>query len=312
MEKFIGYLLILFVITCFVLINLPFWSSSWSVEKREVVKAKKRDSDFRQQENLVLKQKVFQTATMWEKELKELGENSDLEKLERIVSSNNFQEGWVPWEVLFTREDFHYLLSYYKPENVYSVTNDGYKNGAFTIDTIETAVYVKNLVAHIKEIKKAKEMLNKEFWSTGSETMREKWITLDKMESKTKHEISRAIYFKKFEGTVFRLCFSKTAILPEEDLVEAVDEIIKKGMPVAKTRSQLDKDSLQVTSPALVDLNQFLNQNELPDDVYTELQTTIRQIENRLRKEKESEAEADIRLEAEVRTKTAKEYHQIS
>lgn len=260
------------------------------------------------------KENKLEQAKRWHEALLALGEKPDLETLERIALDRKIEESKFPFQALFTAEEFTQLVDYHYPEE----EGDGsdyhiWVTGTFAFNTIETAVYAKQLLVYLNKIEASLDMIGtKETIVSASASVKEKWGKLCHKAEETRHELLRVSKCEDSLDWTYQLTFSKTALLPEEELLGLVDENIKEGKPVAQKLIYSKDGAYPVTSPALMDLNQFLNENELPDDVYTELQKTISEIETRLKEEREVDKEINIRLEAEIRTKTAKEYHQIS
>ncbi|WP_442637757.1 hypothetical protein [Rossellomorea marisflavi] len=262
------------------------------------------------------KENKLEQAKRWHEALLALGEKPDLETLERIALERKIEESEFPYEALFTFEEFVKIIDYHYPEE----EGDGsdyhfWVTGAFRFNTIESAVYAKQLVAYLHKIEASLDMIGtKETIVSASASVKEKWDKLCHEAEETRHELLRVSKCEDRPDSDwgYHLTFSKTALLPEEELMGLVDENLKGGKPVVQKLIYSKDGAYPVTSPALMDLNQFLNENELPDDVYTELQKTINEIETRLKEEREADKEINIRLEAEIRTKTAKDYHQIS
>lgn len=256
----------------------------------------------------------LEQAKRWHEALLALGEKSDLEKLERIALKREILEWEFPYEALFTVEELTHLIDYHFPdEEDISLDLYTWEEGRFEFDVIESAVYAKQLVAYLHKIEDSLDMLGtKETMASASASVKAKWDNLCKEEEETLHELLRVTNCEQISQLDYHLTFSKTALLPEEELLGLVDANLKEGKPVAQKLIYPKNGAYPVTSPALVDLNQFLNENELPDDVYHELQRTIQEIEARLRNETAEKADEEIRMEADILNQAAKQYHQIN
>lgn len=258
-------------------------------------------------------QKYYQANNQWRLALERVGvkvEMTDLAKISDSHLTNN--KDYVPFEVLFEREDVHYLLSCFYPRSRWGEDNDGYNVYGIKTDSLESALYVKGLLDYVKTIQEAKGLIGnpdtRERWSSEAN---EKWEMLEKEESEAKETIKSIIYEKPLNNNSFLLSFSNDAILTDEERLQLVDEKIMGAKPVVmKRRPELDT-SLN-TSPALVALNTYLNENELPEDIYGELKDTMTKIEDKLRNEKKERQEDEIRMEAKAENETAKKYHGIS
>lgn len=258
-------------------------------------------------------QKYYQANNHWRLALKQVGVTVSMVELAKISESHwTNDKDYVPFEVLFEREDVHYLLSCFYPRSRWGEDNDGFKVYGIRTDSLESALHVKGLLDYVKTIQEAKGLIGnpdtRERWSS---EVNEKWEMLEKEESEAKNTIKSIIYEKPLNNNSFLLSFSNDAILTDEERLQMVDEKIKGAKPVViKRRPELDT-SLN-TSPALVALNTYLNENELPEDIYGELKDTMTKIEDKLRNEKKQRKEEEIRMEAKAENETAKKYHGIS
>jgi len=89
--------------------------------------------------------------------------------------------------------------------------------------------------------------------------------------------------------------------------------------PVKKVEVVQETDLLPVSdiektiqSPALEELNEFLTENDLPEDVRMKVEQTIREIKETLRKEQQEKENAILNEKADVLIATAKNWHHLS
>lgn len=257
-------------------------------------------------------QRYYEANNQWRLALERVGVTVSLVELAKISESHwTNDKDYVPFEVLFEREDVHYLLSCFYPTSKWGERNDGYKEWGVKIDSLESALYVKGLLDYIKTIHEAKGMIgnpdNRHKWSS---EVNEKWNMLDKEEFEAKSTIKSIIYEKPLNAPSFLLCFSNDAILTDEERLQMVDEKIKGAKPVVIKPSIVSEEA-PVTSLALVDINNFLNEHDLPEEVEEELKETMSIIKEKLQKQSEEHKEEKIRMDAQALNKAAKHYHQV-
>lgn len=256
-------------------------------------------------ENLVVKH--------WHQSLQRVGKVIDEKALDNIyLCHHSRDEEQVPFEVFFTRRDFQSLLSYLYPKEVWNEDNDGYYDSGVQTDSLESAVYVEELLLYLKKIQDSKRLvgnkINKADWSSEATS---KWEMLNKEEREAKANIKAILYARPMgeNSDEFILSFSNEAMLSEEERLKLVDKNMKNAKP--KKLSVLPKNEVSITSPALMELNEFLNENQLPDEVEGELKETMRQIKEKLTWEADAKDVENVLLQANVLNTTAKGFHKL-
>lgn len=149
-------------------------------------------------------------------------------------------------------------------------------------------------------------MKQKAYSSGLTEAGESKKLTLEKELEKRQEELKHhAPSLSKCKG---QMKFSKVAFREESDLLDTIDKLVKEGEDALET----PVNQLQMpTSLPLLELNQFLNENQLPEDVSQELQNTMRQIKEKLSDTNEAKEREKVLLDAVVLNGSAKMYHNI-
>lgn len=250
----------------------------------------------------------------WHQSLQRIGKVIDEKALDNIYLCHHSKDKeQVPFEVFFTRRDFQLLLSYLYPNTVWDEHNDGYYDSGVQTNSLESAVYVEELLAYLKKIKDSKRLVgNKKNKANWSSKMTSKWEMLDKEEREAKANIKAILYVRPIDiyGDEFILSFSNEAMLSEEERLKLVDENMKNAKPTKL--DVVSEGKISITSPALIELNEFLNENQLPEEVEEELTETMRQIKEKLTLEADAKDVENVLLQASVLNTTAKDFHKIS
>lgn len=294
-----GFLFLFAVVSLFICIDI---CRTKRRMKREVVTKDEQDEDSEHRRE----------AKAWCEALTELGESPDMEALCSLANSQNVAENMIPFQAVFSKEEYLVLLHQFYKSKERTLKHDGYE-GAFSMKTLPVAVQVKRLATYILELRKSISMIEEKEKTFGlSLDGTAKKRELEKELESSENEISKYAYLEFVSmnnGLATRnLVFHEHAAIDESELFEMVQQNIQKTKPV---RRQTHTSSGTVTSPALADLNQFLNDHHLPEDVYEELQQTMNQIEQKLRDQSQEDADKEIRDKARVLKETAKQYHEL-
>lgn len=251
-----------------------------------------------------------QRAEKWQEALRNLGEERDFKKLLEQAKKDDVLPDEIPFQAVLTKKEYRSLLSKLLPgEDLDSFKSDGYASG-FDFDTLNSAVYAKNLSLYIDSLAESLDLLNEKAKGKAlSDTLEEKRRSLQKEYDESLEELLSIIRLRDLPNNLREMVFSNVVLMNEDELLEVIEAKTKKGKPVAKTAGS---SAEVVTSPALVELNEFLNEYYLPNDVYKELQETMNQIESKLRKIKKDKEVESVRSEAQALNETAKKYHEIS
>lgn len=253
----------------------------------------------------------------WREHLEHFGIKIDNDTLEKAFETNKQKsKERIPFELIFSEAEYEWLLGRISANYRHSALQSSYKNvssfKSFGIETdlLETALYVKNLLTYIQTIQDSKNLVgleqNRERWS---EKAKKKWAVLEKEHVETQDIVDSIIYPVFLEEDWFRLSFSNESLLSEDERLELVDKKMEQGKPVFRKKSVAN---LPVTSPALIEINDFLNQHELPEAVESELKETMNKIQEKLKNQTRKSDEEKLLLDASVLNTTAKDYHQLS
>jgi len=258
------------------------------------------------------KEQKIQKAKMWHETMAMLGHHADLKELEKIALSEPISNEFIPYRALFTFHDLCFITSLHDEDGSGAIHMSLINRKRFDFATIESAVHAKKLIGYIERTRESLDALGTlETIEFASPSIQDKWNELLREEEKSIAELKRItnLIENYYNDTI---TFSKNKILPDDEILLLIEKKLKEGKPEMKTLLTSNENSEMMTSPALVDLNRFLNEHTLPDDVEKQLKTTIDQIEQQLRNEQVVEDESEIRMEAEFITKAAKDYHQLN
>lgn len=276
-----------------------------------ILNAQKSD-DLDEEVNENEKEKYIEQTLKWHTLLKELGEHSDLDELVRIAVKSHVSDDKIPYRALFTKEEFHVVLKQTMKERYENLELDGYK-GEFSLDNLSVAHHVKQLAAYILDLQTSLLMFEEKEQGFGlSEKAKVKKGQIEQDIVASKEEIEKYAYLKslgkKNDIISEQLSFRQFVAVEEEELLEMVESKIGNGKPVFKNK--VDTVNMP-TSPALEELNEFLNVNILPERVCKELQDTIGDIQQKLLLQSQESQEEKLITEAKVLKQTARQYHEL-
>lgn len=290
-----------------VIVQLAILYANRSIE-REIKKNHKQV-----QQSISPKEQIHEEiATHWQVGLQKVGMSTSLPDLVEISKSHLSNDiDYIPFQLFFNREEYQYLLSLLRNGKRFSDEYDGYNGWGVKSDSLQPALYVKRLLNHLEVIKESRKLFGniqtKESWSRKTQM---KWEQLIEEENKVNENILSLIYSNDLlDGKSFVLTFTNAGLLSEDERLELVE---KKLSASKKTLSQHDfNDSVSVTSPALVEIQQFINEHELPDDIKQELDETIASIKEKLTTSVKAKKNEKLAMDAKLLRDTAKNYHQL-
>lgn len=262
------------------------------------------------QESSLPEAKFYERACMWKKELKKYGLESDFDDLVMWAEKNVLETTQIPYLAVFTNEEYLSLLKRLTGDRFEHLKSYG-TGGFFEMDTLASAFHVKQLLQYSDKLNESISILEEK--ESVSKLSDEALLKLNSMRVEIweiEMEKNRYVYLKPLSDVSQKVTFKKFAIMEEEDLMDIVFENLKGGKPVIRKANQFDESV--VTSPALLEINDFLNENKLPEDVYQELQDTMNRIKTKLLNDQRQEVDESLRRQAEVLNTSSKDYHKIS
>lgn len=255
-------------------------------------------------------------AKVWKEWLATFGIHHSVETLTSMDDGRVLEKNQIPYQTVFKDEEYVKLISLICPENAKA----GYQNsyfGSFTMDALAVAIHVKELTVYMQNLEDAMKVL----------VEKERSKRLSEKEMQTKRELQREMKQCKTEINGYctleitskvkdgdqlfvdgDILFNPYASLDEEKVLELVASKIGTGKPELK---EPVATGTYVTSPALEELNTFLNEKALPDEKVQELRETMRDIQHKLREELDKEEEENTLLQADVLNKTSRQFHQL-
>jgi len=248
----------------------------------------------------------------WREELERHNVHVSTKALEHALDTvQGKNEDNIPFELIFSGEDYQSLISRIFETEDSRNSSYGFKQSGIPKDNLATAIYVKKLLDYIKTIQESKRLIGSEYTKNKwSEEANEKWSMLDKEEEESEGIIRSIIHPRYLKEKWFKLSFSNEAILSEKERLLLVD----KKLDGAKPRFSMNPDmlSLPVSSPALVEINEFLNEHELPQDLENELKETMTKIQKKLRVQTEKLEKENVIQNANLLNTAAKDFHELS
>ena len=283
----------------------------WRMRKEILASEEKKNAIQEQIKGERLKQ-----AKVWKESLDALGIHYSVESLLNMDDGRILEEYQIPLKTVFTQDEYSKLVSILLPEYVKRFDKDGYyKNVHF--DELSVAVHAKELTVYVQKLEEALDVLvKKERWQTLSDKELEKKEELKSEIEQCKVEIKGYSEFQPdLNRTITKkgivsghVVFNPFTSFDEEKVLKLVTSIIGAGKPEMK---EPVLKGTYVTSPALEELNTFLNEKTLPDEKVQELRETMREIQHKLREELESGEEEDTLLQADILNKTSRQFHQL-
>ena len=266
--------------------------------------------DMNQNTNQDLKENNrIKQAQLWKRELEKYGFHPSLESLKKLSSGNQVESTVIPYRTLFSQDEY-YQLSLTLRERGTNRLTESY-NGNFQIEALPVAVHVKKLVVHTKHLKDALTIIvNKERGKTLSDKEQEKKEELQKELADCKQEIKSyctGTTIRSGKISHLRIGFNPYVAMDEEELLTLISSTVKTEKPVF---SKVPRGS-SVTSPALEEINTFLNEHTLPPETVEELRLTMKLIQQKLSADKENLEQGSTLLEADILNLTARKFHDI-
>ncbi|AJD93225.1 hypothetical protein JMA_39070 (plasmid) [Jeotgalibacillus malaysiensis] len=283
----------------------------WRMRK-EILASEEKKKAIQEQ----IKAERLKQAKGWKESLDALGIHHSVESLLNMGGGRIFEENQLPLQTVFTQDEYSKLVSILLPEYVKRFDKDGcYKS--VHLDELSVAVHAKELTVYVQKLEEALDVLvKKERWQTLSDKELEKKEELKSEIEQCKVEIKGYSEFQldlnrtiTEKGIVSgHVVFNPFTSFDEEKVLKLVTSIIGTGKPEMK---EPVLKGTHVTSPALEELNTFLNENQLPDKTTQELIETMNLIERTLRAQHERTKLNNTLLQAKVLDETARKYHQI-
>ncbi|WP_442637800.1 hypothetical protein [Rossellomorea marisflavi] len=241
-------------------------------------------------------------ARMWEQALVDLGESPDFALLKKEASYKAVPNDCITYEAVMTEKEFNRILKWVGGKE----SEKGY-NGWFDFEALPSAVQAKKLVFLMDRLSESVQLLKEKANSSGlTEAGESKKLILEKDLKKRQEELKHHV--PSLNERKEQMKFSKVAFREESDLLDTIDNLVKEGEDALET----PVNQLQMpTSLPLLELNQFLNENELPEEVSQELKKTMRQIKEKLSATNEEKEREQVLLNAVVLNDSAKLYHDI-
>lgn len=283
----------------------------WRMRK-EIVASEEKKKAIQEQ----IKAERLKQAKGWKESLDALGIHYSVEILLNMDDGRIFEECQIPLQTVFTQDEYSKLVSILLPEYVKRFDKDGYYKSVH-LDELSVAVHAKELTVYVQKLEEALDVLvKKERWQTLSDKELEKKEELKSEIEQCKVEIKGYSEFQlDLNRTITKkgivsghVVFNPFTSFDEEKVLKLVTSIIGTGKPEMK---EPVLKGTYVTSPALEELNTFLNEKVLPDEKVQELRETIREIQHKLREELERDEEEDTLLLADVLNKTSRQFHQL-
>lgn len=283
----------------------------WRMRK-EILESEEKKKAIQEQ----IKAERLKQAKGWKESLDALGIHYSVESLLNMGGGRIFEENQLPLQTVFTQDEYSKLVSILLPEYVKRFDKDGYYKSVH-LDELSVAVHAKELTVYVQKLEEALDVLvKKESWQTLSDKELEKKEELEAEIEQCKAEIKGYSEFQldlnrtiTEKGVVSGyVIFNPFASFDEKKVLDLITSIIGSGKPEMK---EPVLKGTYVTSPALEELNTFLNEKTLPDEKVQELRETMREIQHKLREELERDEEEDTLLLADVLNKTSRQFHQL-
>lgn len=277
--------------------------------EREIRKCEKHNQETSNQKEQIHEE----IAIHWQAEMQKAGISTSLAELVEVSKSHlSNDKNYLPFQLFFNREEYKHLLALVRNGIQFPDDRDGYMGWGVKTDSLQPALYVKRLLNHLEAIKESRKLFGniqkKESWSRKSLM---KWEQLIQEENEVNEKILSLLYANDLsDGKSFVLAFSNAGLLSEDERLELVE---KKLSDSKKNLSRHEfNDSGSVTSPALVEIHQFINEHELPDEIQKELDETIKNIKAKLSNSVKAKENEKLAMDAKLLRDTAKNYHQLS
>lgn len=283
----------------------------WRMRK-EILASEEKKKAIQEQ----IKAERLKQAKVWKECLDALGIHHSIESILNMGGGRILDDYQIPLQTVFTPDEYSKLVSVLLPEHVKLFDKDGYYESVH-LDELSVAVHAKELTVYMQKLEEALDVLvKKERWQTLSDKELEKKEELKAEIEQCKVEIKG---YSEFQPTLNRtmtekgfvsghVVFNPFVSFDEEKVLKLVTLIVGAGKPELK---EPFSKGTYVTSPALEELNTFLNEKVLPDEKVQELRETMREIQHKLRDELEKDEEEDTLIQADILNKTSRQFHQL-
>ena len=235
------------------------------------------------------------------KYLEKHGINLVNESVETLFSrrSTNIADGELSISAFLNEDEWKVIKNVYfdKTSNLLDFRE------VFVVESdFEYAKQLHQSTRHSITIRESLELLKqRDKTSTLSKNGKSELKALEKEYDDVRQHLTTWISFKNN-----RLVFNNEIILAEDELLETLKSKVNETRP-----KQLLLENTP-THPVLLEINEFLNSNELPNENVLELRQTMEEIQKKIQKEKQDAVSSHKILEAEAINTTAKQFFNIN
>lgn len=270
-----------------------------------IISKKKNRVRLRLIEEQFIEEKNDRRARLWENSLKQLGEKTDFELLLKESNYSNVPSDCITYEAVFTKNEYVSIVRRTRPETNVDKAEAGYK-GWFKFENLEVAIFAKHLSNHIHKLKHSIETLKNKDEIVG--ISKKAQHTLNQLEEEKEASLKKLKAVVRFKEDSAQPEFSDLALIDESELIQEIEQGVLSEKP---TIQRLALNEPTTTSPALLELNEFLLQNTVPQAISETLTDTMNQITHKLKQELETAKIEALTMEANALNRSAKQFHGI-
>lgn len=291
------------------------------INEPDVSPSDKEDKEKKHKVNdkkLLIVQERKKIVDLWESELLKLGESPNRKDLEHIANQRIRPEtlgafqNEIPHYAIMTKEEFLAIGDALRPLGGLKIDSQYYDT--FELERLPAAIKAKYLASKWQVFSKTLAYLGeKNIWNSSQE-YQEEYLRVLKQKKELSEEINTLC---KIEFISDKLVFSRVVQYSESEMLSHAKEMMEN--PVKKVEVAPEPELVSVAeiektiqSPALEELNDFLTEHDLPEEVRMKVEQTIREIKEALRKEQEEKETQILNEKADVLIATAKNWHQLS
>ena len=249
--------------------------------------------------------KKYLRAKKWEDALMRLGEETDFKQLLKEASYNDLPSESIAYEIVFTKGEYASMVKKIHPKVSLDTINDEYRRW-FKFENLEAAIFAKHLSNHIDKLNNSIETLKSKKTLSGISTRAED--TLVKLEDERSDSLGKLKAVLRFKEGTTKPEFSDLVLIDEDSLISDIENNILSNTP---TLRRLTSNEPTTTSPALLELNEFLLHNSVPQAISETLTNTMNQITHKLKQELETAKVEALTMEANALNRSAKQFHGI-
>lgn len=250
--------------------------------------------------------KEEEKARVWQEKLIELGENPDFSLLLKEASYEVVPKECITYEAFMTKQEFSQILKCLGG----NPSEDGFK-GWTPFESLASGIEAKKLAFLIHKLDKSISLLENKEKSSGLTAEGKKRLnTLKKNKLKRNAELESHVEAWNGERKT-QPKFSTVAYQDETELLKKIDQLVLEGESVFIAKRDIPI-VMNNTSPALIELDEFLKENRLPEKVTRELEDTMRKIQEKLIVQKQENDDELILMNAKALNQSAKTYHGLN